>query len=120
MKQIPFSENGSRFPIPGSGHGDSSSPRNMRFQKGFRMDLQMMMKDKRLDSFKTCSGKLGQQLSNLRGKPHECRTGDSIKQNLLIETSPVGISFGALQEPKLDSLRVRWKGEFMNAIAIRN
>ncbi|CAK9176939.1 unnamed protein product [Ilex paraguariensis] len=63
------------------------------------------MKDKRFDSFKTWSGKLERQLSNLRGKPQE--TGQEVNNlpRAEMETLPVDRYFDALEGPELDTLR---------------
>lgn len=65
-------------------------------------------KDKRFDSFKTFSGTLERQLTNLRGRPRE--TGpenNASKKKTETETSlPVDRYFDALQGPELDTLRV--------------
>lgn len=66
------------------------------------------LRDKRFDSFKTWSGKLERQISNLRGK-----SGDSdqdpqttTQQPSAMDSVPVDRYFDALQGPELDSLRV--------------
>lgn len=56
--------------------------------------------DKRFDSFKTWSGKLERQLSNLRGKHRETE-----QQPAEFETLPVHRYFDALEGPELDTLR---------------
>ncbi|WOK93829.1 S-type anion channel SLAH2-like isoform X1 [Canna indica] len=67
-------------------------PRNSRF------------KDKRYDSFKTWSGKLEKQLSNLRGKPQEIEEIDDAK-NTKPEAVPADRFFDALEGPELDKLK---------------
>ncbi|XWS61258.1 hypothetical protein CRYUN_Cryun07bG0110600 [Craigia yunnanensis] len=63
------------------------------------------LKDKRFDSFKTWSGKLERQLSNLRGKPRESESeGDSVR-NSENEALPVDRYFDALEGPELETLR---------------
>ncbi|KAI3425423.1 AAA domain-containing protein [Psidium guajava] len=69
-----------------------------------------IMKDKRYDSFKTWSGKLERQLSNLRGKPRGAPPSeDGTGQNAEIETLPVDRYFDALEGPELDTLRASEK-----------
>lgn len=68
-------------------------PRNCRF------------KDKRYDSFKTWSGKLERQLSNLRGKPQELEEVNDSK-NTKPEAVPADRFFDALEGPELDKLKV--------------
>ncbi|KAF1001468.1 hypothetical protein AG4045_003254, partial [Apium graveolens] len=59
--------------------------------------------DKRYNSFKTFSGKLDRQLSNLRGKVNE--TGTPLKKTTEMENVPVHRYFDALEGPELDTLR---------------
>ncbi|WOL14680.1 S-type anion channel SLAH2-like isoform X1 [Canna indica] len=62
-------------------------------------------RDKRFDSFKTWSGRLERQLSNLRGKPQDLESGESS----IIEAEDVPAVdryFDALEGPELDTLRV--------------
>ncbi|KAK9292395.1 hypothetical protein L1049_020362 [Liquidambar formosana] len=63
------------------------------------------MKDKRYDSFKTWSGRLERQFSQLRGKQRENEPKDNVAQNAEIETLPVDRYFDALEGPELDTLR---------------
>jgi len=63
------------------------------------------LRDRRFDSFKTWSGKLERQLSNLRGKPGETEPEENTP-NLEVETFPVDRFFDALEGPELDTLRV--------------
>ncbi|XP_073032697.1 S-type anion channel SLAH2-like [Primulina eburnea] len=64
------------------------------------------LKDKRFDSFKTWSGKLERQLSNLRGKHHENEQEPQTElQRVEMETIPVDRYFDALEGPELDTLR---------------
>lgn len=71
-----------------------------------RISSMPAMKDKRYDSFKTWSGRLERQISNLRGKPQESgESGDS--EIIEIESVPsVERYFDALEGPELDTLRV--------------
>ncbi|KAK1286856.1 S-type anion channel SLAH3 [Acorus calamus] len=71
-------------------------PRNPRLDR---------LKDKRFDSFKTWSGKLERQLSNLRGKPLEEEPEENEIQNTEIEALPVHRFFDALEGPELDTLK---------------
>lgn len=65
------------------------------------------LKDKRFDSFKTWSGKLERQLSNLRGRPREAAPENNTPRRAEMETNlPVDRYFDALQGPELDTLRV--------------
>lgn len=61
--------------------------------------------DKRFDSFKTWSGKLERQLSNL--KPSNVHEQPEPDQQTHLETIPVHRYFDALEGPELDTLRVR-------------
>ncbi|KAL0304353.1 UNVERIFIED_CONTAM: S-type anion channel SLAH3 [Sesamum radiatum] len=64
------------------------------------------LKDKRFDSFKTWSGRLERQLSNLRGKHHEESEQVPLPQHHAeIENLPVDRYFDALEGPELDTLR---------------
>ncbi|KAL9409788.1 hypothetical protein AB3S75_048082 [Citrus x aurantiifolia] len=64
-------------------------------------------KDKRFDSFKTFSGRLERQLTNLRGKTRESGPENSAsRKKTETETNvPVDRYFDALQGPELDTLR---------------
>lgn len=72
------------------------SPRNPRING---------LKDNRYDSFKTWSGKLERQISNLRGKPRESEQDSNIPKPAEVETLPVDRYFDALEGPELDTLR---------------
>ncbi|CAI9087261.1 OLC1v1021291C1 [Oldenlandia corymbosa var. corymbosa] len=63
------------------------------------------LKDKRFDVFKTRSGELERQLSNLRGKHQEGAQLTNPPQNIQAESFPVHRYFDALQGPELDTLR---------------
>ena len=67
-------------------------------------------RDKRLDPFKTFSGRLERQLSNLRGRPQEPVDGISPDSKISEEeTDQVPAAdryFDALEGPELDTLRV--------------
>ncbi|OMO67017.1 C4-dicarboxylate transporter/malic acid transport protein [Corchorus olitorius] len=69
------------------------------------------LKDKRFDSFKTWSGKLERQLSNLRGKPRESHVSEEDSTRSSSESShvsnnvPVDRYFDALEGPELETLR---------------
>ncbi|KAG5558715.1 hypothetical protein RHGRI_008619 [Rhododendron griersonianum] len=71
-------------------------PKNPRIQRP---------RDKSFDSFKTCSGKLEGQLSNLRGKSREIGQEANTVQNVEVETLPAHRYFDALEGPELDTLR---------------
>lgn len=65
--------------------------------------------DRRFDSFKTWSGKLERQITNLRGKPQrETRPDDVVLQNSDVDTLPVDRYFDALEGPELDTVRVNF------------
>ncbi|KAL0299617.1 UNVERIFIED_CONTAM: S-type anion channel SLAH3 [Sesamum radiatum] len=64
------------------------------------------LKDKRFDSFKTWSGGLERQLSNLRGKHREESEQEPQPQHRAeFENLPVDRYFDALEGPELDTLR---------------
>ncbi|PIN21675.1 hypothetical protein CDL12_05633 [Handroanthus impetiginosus] len=63
------------------------------------------LQDKRFDSFKTWSGKLERQLSNLRGKHCENEQEPHIQQHAEFQRLPVERYFDALEGPELDTLR---------------
>ncbi|KAI9161785.1 hypothetical protein LWI28_020656 [Acer negundo] len=66
------------------------------------------LKDNRFDSFKTWSGKLERQISNLRGRPRETKPEDDvIKQKSEMDSCslPVDRYYDALEGPELDKLR---------------
>ncbi|KAL0400658.1 UNVERIFIED_CONTAM: S-type anion channel SLAH3 [Sesamum latifolium] len=64
------------------------------------------LKDKRFDSFKTWSGRLERQLSNLRGKHHEESEQEPQPQHRTeLQNLPVDRYFDALEGPELDTLR---------------
>ncbi|XP_072979674.1 S-type anion channel SLAH2-like [Typha angustifolia] len=64
------------------------------------------MRDKRFDSFKTWSGRLERQLSNLRGRPQEPDLEENDIQGIEIEDVPaVQRYFDALEGPELDTLK---------------
>lgn len=59
--------------------------------------------DKRYDLFRTMSGKLERQISNLRGKPTECSLQDHKE---ITESLTADRYFDALQGPELETLKV--------------
>ncbi|ESQ54461.1 hypothetical protein EUTSA_v10024941mg [Eutrema salsugineum] len=61
--------------------------------------------DKRYDLFRTMSGKLERQISNLRGKP----TDSSCQDNELTESLTADRYFDALQGPELETLKDKEK-----------
>ncbi|KAE8676171.1 S-type anion channel SLAH3 [Hibiscus syriacus] len=66
------------------------------------------LEEKRYDSFKTWSGRLERQLSNLRGKPCEIESEDESSPNSSnTEPLPLPVDryFDALEGPELESLR---------------
>ncbi|KAJ4843380.1 hypothetical protein Tsubulata_032686 [Turnera subulata] len=68
-------------------------------------------KDKRYDSFKTWSGRLERQISNLRGRPREPSSspedsvGSKAEKKAEKESVPVDRYFDALEGPELETLR---------------
>ncbi|KAK6132154.1 hypothetical protein DH2020_034110 [Rehmannia glutinosa] len=81
-----------------AGTSTSNLPlRNPRIEK---------LQDKRFDSFKTWSGKLERQLSNLRGGKHRETEQESDQNQPHSEINlPVDRYFDALEGPELDTLR---------------
>uniref|UniRef100_A0A7N0U5Y0 S-type anion channel SLAH2-like n=1 Tax=Kalanchoe fedtschenkoi TaxID=63787 RepID=A0A7N0U5Y0_KALFE len=63
------------------------------------------LKDKRFDSFKTWSGKLERQISNLRGRPREEPPEGEAQETSEIQNLPVHRFFDALEGPELDTLK---------------
>ncbi|KAL2542127.1 S-type anion channel SLAH3 [Abeliophyllum distichum] len=63
------------------------------------------LKDKRFDSFKTWSGKLERQISNLRGNNRESEQDSEGQKPGEFETLPVDRYFDALEGPELETLR---------------
>jgi hypothetical protein len=66
------------------------------------------VRDSRFDPFKTWSGKLERQLSNLRGRPtqEEDLEAGGTKRTEIEEAPGVDRYFDALEGPELDTLRV--------------
>ncbi|KAJ0043941.1 hypothetical protein Pint_17578 [Pistacia integerrima] len=63
-------------------------------------------RDRRFDSFKTWSGKLERQLTNLRGgRPQEVGPEEETKKSEMETNLPVDRYFDALEGPELDTLR---------------
>lgn len=75
------------------------------------------LKDKRYDSFKTWSGKLEKQISNLRGKPPEPEI-ENLTKNTKREVVPAHRFFDALEGPELDKLKVCFVLFTMNSILL--
>ncbi|KAL5718745.1 hypothetical protein ACHQM5_011615 [Ranunculus cassubicifolius] len=63
------------------------------------------MKDKRFNSFKTWSGQLEKQLSNLRGKPQDTAPEEDSSQHIAAVPISVDRYFDALEGPELETLR---------------
>ncbi|KAJ8773225.1 hypothetical protein K2173_028402 [Erythroxylum novogranatense] len=81
-------------------------PKGRDFEEGLRNHPHVnQMRDKRYDSFKTWSGKLERQISNLRGKPREDPAADTNGEKLEKEALPVDRYFDALEGPELETLR---------------
>ncbi|XP_072998832.1 S-type anion channel SLAH2-like [Typha latifolia] len=94
-------------PIPtGNLHARTDPDRNiLNFPKSQRPPRNNKLRDKRYDSFKTWSGKLERQITNLRGKPQDPQEHIG---SLVPAPSPlptVDRFFDALQGPELDTLR---------------
>jgi hypothetical protein len=83
-----------------------SSSTNKNVDEARRWDS---ARDKRFDPFKTFSGRLERQLSNLRGRPQDPVDGVSSSPDSEEETDQVPAAdryFDALEGPELDTLRV--------------
>ncbi|XP_026661154.1 S-type anion channel SLAH2-like isoform X2 [Phoenix dactylifera] len=79
---------------------------NGPFEDQQRLPRSYSSRDKRFDSFKTWSGRLERQLSNLRGKPQEPDVEANESDIMEIEAVPaVERYFDALEGPELDTLR---------------
>ncbi|KAE8672351.1 SLAC1, putative isoform 2 [Hibiscus syriacus] len=63
------------------------------------------LKEKRFNSFKTCSGKLERQLTNLRRRRLGSESEDDTARNTKHEALPVDRYFDALEGPELETLR---------------
>ncbi|KAJ8752907.1 hypothetical protein K2173_008642 [Erythroxylum novogranatense] len=63
------------------------------------------LKDNRYDSFKTWSGKLERQITNLRGRSRESPPVSTTGQKVEKEALPVDRYFDALEGPELETLR---------------
>ncbi|KAK9145178.1 hypothetical protein Sjap_005081 [Stephania japonica] len=63
------------------------------------------LKDRRYDSFKTWSGKMERQISNLRGKQQGPVPENNDSPNSEIQSVPVERYFDALEGPELETLR---------------
>lgn len=79
------------------GKSENKSLRNPRIDR---------LKDERFDPFKTWSGKLERQFSNLRGKHQENERTPQSQHPAEIQNLPVARYFDALEGPELDTLRV--------------
>ena len=77
------------------GKSPNRPPRNPRVDK--------LKDDERYNSFKTFSGRLERQISNLRGKPTNEPQVSTPRSEINV---PVDRSFDALTGPELDTLRV--------------
>jgi tellurite resistance protein TehA-like permease len=87
-------------------HPSSSTNKNVDEGEARRWDS---ARDKRFDPFKTFSGRLERQLSNLRGRPQDPVDGVSSSPDSEEETDQVPAAdryFDALEGPELDTLRV--------------
>ncbi|KAL1552799.1 S-type anion channel slah3 [Salvia divinorum] len=97
-------------PLQNMKSGDDDKVEKLGDAKGAKFYSQPMPKpsamhpvyDRRFDSFKTWSGKLERQLSNLRGKHFETEPSPPQEH---FENVPVQRYFDALEGPELDTLR---------------
>lgn len=91
-------------PMPkGSTFGEAKSTGNIDYHPRIKK-----LKDKRFDSFKTWSGKLERQFSQLRGRtPQETEPEDVGLRNSGVEALTVDRYFDALEGPELETLRVK-------------
>lgn len=78
-----------------------------------RSPKMMKQRDSRFDSYKTWSGKLERQISNLRGKNVEGQQESNSRPSAEIENIPVDRYFAALEGPELDTLRVRFSPQIV-------
>ncbi|GFP81040.1 s-type anion channel slah3 [Phtheirospermum japonicum] len=95
-------------PMPkGSALNDAITNGNSSNQLPLRNPRIHRLQDKRYDSFKTWSGKLERQISNIRGVKHRESEQDSAEtQQRHAEINlPVDRYFDALEGPELDTLR---------------
>ncbi|XP_008802040.2 S-type anion channel SLAH2-like isoform X3 [Phoenix dactylifera] len=106
--QQPKQEKFHSQPIPtGNSYGKATGGKvSDPFESQLRISRNDNQRDKRFDSFKTWSGKLERQLSNLRGKPQEPDLEANDCHSAETETVPaVDRYFDALEGPELDTLR---------------
>lgn len=75
------------------------------------------IRDNRYDPFKTWSGKLERQISNLRGKPQELPENVHSETPQTARVPKVDRFFDALEGPELDRLKVT-KQNFINSIEV--
>lgn len=71
-----------------------------------RIPANNRLRDKRYDSFKTWSGKLERQISNLRGKPLDPADVDCSEITQTDPVPSVNRYFDALEGPELETLKV--------------
>lgn len=64
------------------------------------------LRDDRFDNFKTFSGRLERQLTNLRGRPREPAPENEARQKQDMQSLSVDRYFDALTGPELDQVRV--------------
>lgn len=89
--------------VEGSAHGPYTSKYSGPQARNPRIDR---LKDTRFNSFKTWSGKLERQLTQLRGNPIEPKPSIRPQDKIQGEALPVHRYFDALSGPELDTLRV--------------
>ncbi|GMI76476.1 SLAC1 homologue 3 [Hibiscus trionum] len=88
-------------PMPkGSVFGEAANVRNINQHPNIKK-----FKDKRFNSFKTWSGKLERQITNLRGRQSESESEEDSVRNSEREALPVDRYFDALEGPELETLR---------------
>ncbi|CAL9126903.1 unnamed protein product [Musa acuminata var. zebrina] len=107
----PQQQNQSKFhsqPIPiGNSHTNTSPEIKILDSLGCQQQISQnsRIKDKHYESFKTWSGKLERQISNLRGKPQEPEEVTDAKNAKPEAVPAVGRYFDALEGPELDKLK---------------
>lgn len=95
-------------PMPVSNQREKGGKKNFDYtsQEQNRSARTNRLQDKQFDSFKTWSGKLERQMSNLVGKPQEQEQDTNLPRPTSHEAVPVGRYFDALEGPELEILRV--------------
>ncbi|CAK7324825.1 unnamed protein product [Dovyalis caffra] len=125
-KKVLFKDDGEKFFVYGNPDSSAASktvdppPKQVKFHSqpmpngsaafGVAVDIPnhpslKKLKDNRYDSFKTWSGKLERQISNLRGRPREDPTENTVGPRAEKDALPVDRYFDALEGPELETLR---------------